>query len=256
MAGDRNFDDLAHRFARNVYDSLKGQIRLAVISRDLQALVPQLYTNKPLRILDAGCGRAPVSVPLLAYGHHLSLVDVSVEMLKLALADADGAATLPQWFHGSALQYHQQVWSGEPFDVIFCHAVLEWVENPQSLLEGLLAMLAPNGVLSIIFYNRDGLIFKNLLRTNFRKIKKGQFQGTRRSLTPTYPRSITEVKGLTQTLGLTELCHSGIRVFHDYVFNEQDRNREPEELLAMELEYSQRSPFRELGRYQHLLLRK
>ena len=39
---DRNFDDLAQKFARKVYGELKGDIRLAVIWRDLLAAVPGL----------------------------------------------------------------------------------------------------------------------------------------------------------------------------------------------------------------------
>ncbi|WP_317929281.1 methyltransferase [Halioxenophilus sp. WMMB6] len=257
MSGDRNFDDLAHRFASNVYQTLKGQIRLAVIERDLKKWLPELYQAGQLTILDAGCGRAPVSVPLLGAGHHLTLVDLSVEMLKLALADAERFSPLkPVWFHDSIVHFQQQSWSGQPFDLVLCHAVLEWVAEPTELLASLQQMVKPGGWLSIIFYNVDGLIYKNLLRTNFRKIREGKLQGGKRSLTPTYPRCIDEVLGWLAELNLSVVAHSGIRVFHDYIFNEADRTRAPEELLAMELQFSQRSPYRELGRYQHLLLRR
>ena len=255
MAGDRNFDDLAHRFANNIYQTLKGRIRLSVIDRDLRECVPELFAEQPLSLLDAGCGRAPVSNPLLAFGHSLSLVDVSVEMLKLALADVEGCSNKPAWFHGSVMQFQQQRWDGALFNVIFCHAVIEWVEDPLALLRSLKSMLAADGMLSLTFYNRDGLIYKNLLRTNFSKIKQQSFSGSRRSLTPSYPRTIEEVKQWSQTLGFNVVCHSGIRVFHDYIFNGADRDRSPEELLEMELEFSRYPAFRELGRYQHLILR-
>jgi S-adenosylmethionine-dependent methyltransferase len=36
---DRNFDDLTEKFKRKVYGGLKGEIRLAVIWRDLNQLM-------------------------------------------------------------------------------------------------------------------------------------------------------------------------------------------------------------------------
>lgn len=50
---DRNFDDIADKFSRNIYGTAKGKIRQAVIWDDLQQLLTQL-PDRPLRILDAG----------------------------------------------------------------------------------------------------------------------------------------------------------------------------------------------------------
>ncbi|HIG66824.1 MAG TPA: hypothetical protein EYQ44_03220 [Porticoccaceae bacterium] len=59
---DRNFDDLAEKFARRVYGGLKGEIRLAVIWRDLVTTMPQILSGKPLRIIDIGGGLGQLSV--------------------------------------------------------------------------------------------------------------------------------------------------------------------------------------------------
>lgn len=262
VSGDRNFDDLAHRFERNVYQSLKGKIRLGVIERDLQEFSSELFTasQKPLRILDVGAGRAPISIKLAQLGHQVTLVDVSVEMLKHAYADAEQSGVLDriEFFHGSGQAYSEQAASvgNKSFDLILCHAVVEWLQSPQPLMIYLTDLLASGGLLSLSFYNVHGGVFKNLLRTNFKRINRQDFSGSKRSLTPRYPRTISEVFSWFELLPVTRLCHSGIRVFHDYIFNEQDRDREPEELLKWELFYSRESPFRELGRYQHLLYKR
>lgn len=52
---DRNFDDIAEKFTRNIYGTTKGQIREAVVWQDLDALLTRLKPG-PLRILDAGGG--------------------------------------------------------------------------------------------------------------------------------------------------------------------------------------------------------
>jgi S-adenosylmethionine-dependent methyltransferase len=256
MTGDRNFDDLAHRFEHNVYDTTKGQIRLSVIERDLREHLPALYQPYNLRILDAGSGTAPISVPLLQGPQELTLVDVSVEMLKRALSQAQSEGKKPMWHQCSIEEFTSEHWDGKPYDIIFCHAVIEWVNQPQLLLQHLSQLLAWGGWLSLSFYNRDGLIFKNLLRTNFSGLKNKQISGSKRSLTPSFPRTVAEVKHWCHEVGFDLKCHSGIRVFHDYVLNKDDREREPEQLMALELEYSRQDPYRGVGRYQHFLLKK
>lgn len=54
---DRNFDDIAEKFARNIYGTTKGKIRQAVVWQDLTGLLAQL-PQRPLRILDAGAVKA------------------------------------------------------------------------------------------------------------------------------------------------------------------------------------------------------
>jgi len=98
------------------------------------------------------------------------------------------------------------------------------------------------------------LIYKNLLRTNFKKIINKDYGGSRGSLTPINPIDPQQVLEWVSSLPFKLLAYSGIRVFHDYIFNEEHREREPETLLQLELEFSQQEPYRSLGRYVHLLL--
>jgi S-adenosylmethionine-dependent methyltransferase len=52
------------------------------------------------------------------------------------------------------------------------------------------------------------------------------------------------------------LTTSGIRVFHDYIFDEEHRARDPRSLIELELEHSRKQPYQLLGRYIHVLARK
>lgn len=268
MFGDRNFDDLAHRFERNVYGDTKGQIRLKVLERDLTEQLPDLFhrpvdsnghneETTPLSILDAGGGRGILSQKMAQAGHSVTLCDVSVEMLKLAQGDKERLVLGSHFYlmQGAIQQLPDLLPSSQQFDVILCHAVVEWLEDPLEALTLLSSLLKPNGYLSLTFYNRDGLIFKNLLRTNFGKITKEQYRGARRSLTPTYPRTLDEVTQWLKCCALSPLTHSGIRVFHDYILCPNDREKTPEQQIELELKFSQQSPFREMGRYQHILSR-
>lgn len=263
---DRNFDDLAKRFKKNIYGGLKGDIRLAVLERDCTAHIPvapfnssSLNAAECWTILDAGGGQGQFSLQLAQAGHRVVICDISAEMLKLAQEQVAqlGLGDRVQLIH-CALQDLPQHLPREQlsFDFVICHAVMEWMQEPQSLLPCLLTYIKPQGYLSLTFYNLHSLIYKNLLRTNFKKIVNKDYGGSAGSLTPINPLDPLLVLSWIADLPLQLLSHSGIRVFHDYIFNEEHRAREPQTLLQMELEFSQQEPYRSLGRYVHLLLRK
>jgi S-adenosylmethionine-dependent methyltransferase len=258
---DRNFDDLAKRFKKNIYGGLKGDVRLAVLQRDCAAHIPVApfnTSNDCWTILDAGGGQGQFSLRLAQAGHRVVICDISAEMLKLAQEQVEqlGLVDRVQLIHCALQDLPQHLPQGQPqFDFVICHAVMEWMQEPQSLLPVLLSYLKPQGYLSLTFYNLYSLIYKNLLRTNFKKIINKDYGGAAGSLTPINPLEPSEVLAWVAELPLQLLSHSGIRVFHDYIFNEEHREREPQTLLQMELAFSQQEPYRSLGRYAHLLLR-
>ena len=261
LPADRNFDDLAARLRRNVYDRLKGDIRLAVLRRDLAEAVPGLAAlNEPdapagptLRILDAGGGQGQLAVALAGLGHRVALCDISAAMLDLARENvaAAGLADRVECHHDS-IQAHCAR-HPESFDLVLCHAVLEWVAEPETLLACLSGALRPGGLLSLTFYNVNGLIMKNLLRANFAKVVAEDYRGFRGSLTPTNPLRLEQVCQWLDSLGLPVLGHSGIRCFHDYIPDPAHRNLDPASQIELELRLSREEPFRGLGRYIHLL---
>lgn len=257
---DRNFDDLAKRFKKNIYGGLKGDIRLAILARDCATHIPVMPFNAATdcwTILDAGGGQGQFSLQLAQAGHKVVICDISAEMLKLAQEQAEqlGIADCVEFIH-CAIQDLPLHLPCHQFDFVICHAVMEWMQEPQSLLPCLLAYLKPQGYLSLTFYNIHSLIYKNLLRTNFKKIINKDYGGSRGSLTPINPLEPQQVLNWIAQLPLHVLSHSGIRVFHDYIFNEEHREREPQALLELELQLSQQEPYRSLGRYVHLLLEK
>lgn len=257
---DRNFDDLAERFQKNIYGGLKGKIRLAVLQRDCTEHLPaqpfQTLQTKPWRILDAGGGQGQFSLELARAGHELVVCDISSEMLKVAEAQIkkEGLSSQVRLINCSIQDLSQHLQETE-FDLVICHAVMEWMQNPAELLPYLYRYLKTDGFLSLIFYNLNSLIYKNCLRTNFKKIIQHDYVGAAGSLTPINPLKPETVLEWVNALPLEVLCHSGIRVFHDYIFNEAHREAKPDELLALELELSRQEPFRSLGRYIHLLMR-
>ena len=104
---------------------------------------------------------------------------------------------------------------------MLCHAVLEWLAEPHAILPVLHQLTKADGWLSLAFYNRDALIYRNLLKGHFRKMRKNDMAGEKQSLTPQQPLD----------------------------------PRELADLLEMELAHRRHPSFAGLGRYLHWICR-
>ena len=252
MSKDTNFDDLAEHFEKRIYGSRKGKIRLAVLERDLRIHIPNLESSH-LQILDIGAGLAQMGIQLAQMGHHVCINDISANMLALAKKQAEQHHISKQitWHHGPL-----QSLSESHYDVILCHAVLEWLHEPKQLFEKLSALASVNTVVSLMFYNFDALVFHNLIRGNFKKVNNSDFSGMKGGLTPPNPLKPSWVEDNLQTHGFEVFYKSGVRVFSDYVGVKHGGNAHDEDVLKMELEYSSQLPYLNLGRYIHYLCRR
>lgn len=267
---DRNFDPIADHFEKKVYGGLKGEIRLAVLRRDLQQQVQRLseQLQRPLRILDVGAGLAQLSLELASYGHELSINDISENMLIKAQAQWEQMLSNTQplvatgnavpspnsikWLLGAYQQLDSQL-SGE-YDLILCHALLEWLAQPQQIIDFFDRWLAKHGVLSLCFYNPVSFEYRNLIMGNFNLLNNSGFQAdNKKSLTPNHPVSKEEVNSWLQQHHYQVLSVSGLRVFHDYAPLKRGGHNHPQAVIEMEVKYSQQEPFKWMGRYLHYL---
>jgi S-adenosylmethionine-dependent methyltransferase len=254
MSKDRNFDDLAERFQHKVYGGLKGEVRLAVLWRDLEQCVPELHSGRQLRILDVGAGLGQLAIRLAKLGHQVVVNDLSEQMLAMAktAAESEGVLDKIQWYHCPLQALPQSI--DDRFDLVMCHAVVEWLEDPEPLLPLLTGFLLDDGLLSLTYYNRHSLEYRNLIRGNFNLLKREQFVPDPGSLTPGNPLYPELVESWVNASGLKAKSKSGIRVFHDYVTTQRGGHAIANEVIDMELRYSQREPYLWLGRYIHLML--
>ena len=252
---DRNFDDLAEKFARKVYGGLKGDIRLAVIWRDLLAAVPALSDGSSIRVLDIGGGLGQFTIGTAELGHRVTYNDLSAEMLSLAQAEANKSKVKEKitWHQGEYQNLEDQL-EGR-FDLILCHAMAEWLAQPEQLIARLEPMLAEKGMLSLTFYNQHSLVYRNLIRGNF-KVLETPFEAHGGSLTPGTPLDPALMEEWIADAGLHITSNTGIRVFHDYVTTERGGHRNAASVIEMELRYSLLEPYKAMGRYIHLLINR
>lgn len=251
-AGDVSFDGRAGRFVERIYGSSKGALRLTAVWQQLCAAVPGLESGLPLRCWDAGGGAGQMTLLLAQQGHRVLLNDLSAEMLALADA-ALGEAGLQAQVEVRHAPI-QAIDTGA-FDLIVCHAVLEWVVDQAALIAALAARLAPGGTLSLMFYNRNALILTHAIKGNVDRLLRGDLVGHPGGLTPPNAAAPEQVAAALAASGLAVVRRHGIRSLSDFLPKSLRASLAPEVLRDLDARYGEQPPFSELARYQHWLCR-
>lgn len=248
---DRNFDTLIHKFQRQIYDSVKGELRLQLLQEDLKSL----HQSDPLTIWDAGCGMGQMALWFAEAHHDLVLCDLSVKMLKQAQTAFENANLNARFLQGAAQEMAPSL---PQFDLVLCHAVLEWLAKPEQSLQAIAEKVRPGGYLSLLFYNRNAMVYTNVLKGEWRLkfILENAYLGKGKGLTPPHPQFPSEVEQWLIQWGFDIKTQTGIRVFHDYMPPEVRARSDLDELVALEKAYCRRPNFRHMGRYIHVLAQR
>lgn len=250
---DKSFDNRAELFKKKIYGSTKGKIRAAVVWRDLEEILSNFPKDKVLNILDAGGGFGFMARKLADLGHNVTVVDISEDMLNLGIKElAENPVKGNLSFMKGALQDLQSILPMKKYDLVLCHAVLEWLVDPHPAIGILKSMLVKGGVMSLLVYNKTALLFQSLVVGNFDYIKVGLKKRRCQTLTPQTPLYIDEVLEWLKENNLEKECLSGVRVVHDYMRDKTDQINKFEDLLHYELLYSRHRDFAHLGRYVHI----
>ncbi|MEU0597521.1 methyltransferase domain-containing protein [Streptomyces sp. NPDC006393] len=210
-----------------------------------------------LRVLDVGMGQGTQALRLARAGHQVTGLERDQKMIAVArealaaepegirarmrIVEADGQDTGVHFLPGS-------------FDVVLCHGVLMYVEEPDPLLAGLARMLAPGGLLSLLVRNGDALALRPGL--------SGDWPGALAAFDTTAYRNrlgldvrADRLADLTATLaGIGAPLHAwyGVRVFTDTAADGARPPADVETLLAAEERAGRTDPYRAVAALLHL----
>lgn len=246
---DQSFDGIAQKFDTNIYGTTKGRLRHTLLMDNLQQY---LDVASSMRVIDIGGGTGEMTMEALAHGHSVVLNDVSQDVLKIAeqkLAPmVENDPERLQMLHADL--NHIEV---SNFDMVMCHAVLEWTAEPPSVIERLVELLNPGGVLSLSFFNYHAALFGNALYGNFDFIQRGMPSRNTVRLHPHNPQKPEVIIEVLTQHGMEIEVSAGIRCFHDYLRDRDHQQSKYEDLLALERELGRQAPYKWLGRYFHVI---
>ncbi|MBW8190164.1 methyltransferase domain-containing protein [Neiella marina] len=245
-----NFDGAIAKFARSIYQTPKGKVRLAVLQRDLL----RLRNGKPLRILDVGAGMGQMGLWFAEAGHQVVLCDISADMLEEARQRAVqlGVADQVELIQSDLFELADI----GTFDIVLCHAVLEWVERQQQFVERLTKYVGAHGWLSLMPYNATSKLMHNLVLGNFEYVASGMKRRSRQRLSPQWPVVLSELELWLNELQLDLNVCSGVRVFSDYVRDRDHAVANEEQLIELELQQSRNPNLIPIARYVHYLCQR
>jgi S-adenosylmethionine-dependent methyltransferase len=75
-------------------------------------------------------------------------------------------------------------------------------------------------------------------------------------LTPYHPLSLDQVQGWLDHWQFKTLSRAGVRVIYDYMERKIRDKRPIEEIVRIEMKYSQHEPYLQMGRYLHVISKK
>jgi S-adenosylmethionine-dependent methyltransferase len=238
----------------------EGRLRLDLGFANLQDFLPQ--PTRSLHALDLGCGTGALGVRLARLGLHVMLLDASLPMLDFAerAAREAGVTERISLKHGDASQL-ATLFPPASFDLILCHNVLEFVEDPCAVLRAAArALRDSSGMLSVLVRNRPGEVLKAALLN-------GDLAAAEVNLTAEWGdeslyqgkvRLFTAV-GLRATLlesSLAVTAERGVRVLSDYLPPRVSRNDDYQRIFELERKLGARPEFAAVARYTHFLARR
>ena len=235
----------------------EGRLRVDLAFANLQEFLPQ--ATRSLRALDLGCGTGAIGVRLARRGLHVTLLDPSLPMLDFAERAAREAGVTERIAleHGDASQL-ATLFPAASFDLILCHNVLEFVEDPCAVLRAAArALRDSSGMISILVRNRPGELLKAA-------ILNGDLAAAERNLTAEWGdeslyegrvRLFTAVSLQAMLLesSLVVTAERGVRVLSDYLPSTVSRTDEYERIFELERELGRRAEFAAVARYTHCL---
>jgi S-adenosylmethionine-dependent methyltransferase len=258
--GSERFDSGAHKYSAYL-GTPEGRLRLDLALANLEDFLPPPHARKSLRALDVGGGTGALSVRLAQFGLLVTLLDSSLEMLHIANAAAKDAGVSDQIspIQGDAIQTVAS-FPAQSFDLILCHNVLEFIDNPDGLLGNVAGTLRDSAVVSVLVRNQAGEVLKAALQAgdlagaeknlNSDCAEESLYGGSVRLLTP------QALQALMRAASLEVIAMRGVRVASDYLPPRVNRSAEYERIFELERKLGNRPDFAAVARYIQCLARR
>ncbi|MEV2214513.1 methyltransferase domain-containing protein [Streptomyces sp. NPDC050997] len=222
-----------------------------------EQIAGRFKVGQRLRVLDVGMGQGTQALRLARAGHKVTGVEQDHKMISVArealavepegirnrvrLVESDGRDTGVHFLPGS-------------FDVVLCHGVLMYVEEPDPLLAGLARMLAPGGLLSLLVRNGNALAMRPGLSGDWAAALTA-FDTTAYQNRLGLDVRADRLETLTATLagiGAPLQAWYGVRVFTDTVADGAEVPADLTDLLAVEERAGRSDPYRGVAALLHL----
>ena len=195
----------------------------------------------------------------LDYG--VVLLDGSEQMLRIARHEAEACRVTPRisFCHAETGQL-RELFAAESFDVVVCHNLLEYSEDPSTTVLDMAQVLRTDGVLSILVRNRAGEVLKDAVKSGDWKLANANL--TAETVVDTlYGNRMrlfapADVHEMLARAGLEIVAEHGVRVFFDYLALQSPTEETYSQIFELESTLGARPEFFAIARYIQLIARR
>jgi S-adenosylmethionine-dependent methyltransferase len=257
-------DERFHNGAQDYVAYLKtheGRLRADLAFANLEDFLPRSQAEKLSCALDVGCGTGATAVRLARLGMHVTLLDSSPAMLDIAARNAQEAGVSERVVlrHGDATQL-ANLFHTQSFDVILCHNVLEYLDDPIAVLCGAARTLRDSSaILSVLVRNRAGEVFKAAIQAGDLAVAENNLSAEwgQESLYGGRVRLFTSdsLQAMLKAASLAVIAERGVRVLADYLPSRISRSADYERILELERKLSCRPEYAAVARYTQCFAR-
>ena len=146
----------------------------------------------------------------------------------------------------------------ETFDASLCHGVLMYLEESGPLVEALVDIVRPGGLVSILTKNADALAMRPALEGRYRDalVAFDSDRDTGRLGVKNQAHTVAGISEMLEERGVEVVRWYGVRVFTDHLGDLAPGPDLPEVLAAEWEAAGRRDPYRGVARLVHVLGRK
>jgi S-adenosylmethionine-dependent methyltransferase len=240
-------------------DTPEGRLRTDLAFANLEDFLPQSQAEKSLCALDVGCGTGATAIRLARLGMHVTLLDSSPAMLDIAKRAAREAGVTDKVVlqRGDAAQL-AKLFPLRSFDVILCHNILEYCDDPAAVLcDAARALRDSSAILSVLVRNQAGEVFKAAIQAGDLAAAKDGLTAEwgQESLYGGRVRLFTSdnLQAMLKAASLAVIADRGVRVMADYLPPRISRSAEYERILELERKLGSQPEFAAVARYKQYL---
>jgi S-adenosylmethionine-dependent methyltransferase len=240
--------------------TMAGRLRLDLAWENLRPLLPGNASKR--RALDLGGGTGSASVKLAEMGFEVVLLDSSEEMLGIARqqAEASGVAARIPFRHADAGQL-AELFAGDSFDVVVCHNLLEYVEEPARTVRDVARVLRDDAVVSVLVRNSAGEVLRAAIKSGDWALATANLsaQTVTDSLfgEPVRVFAPMDLRTMLAKAGLGVIAERGVRVFSDYLDLADDLTGEAyRQVFELERILGAQPQFAAIARYIQMFARR